>query len=182
MAARTALQICNEKARAVYENDLKIPLLQQICMIYNLSTREFASIFDISPDHAHRIMTHKVFPSMEVGIRIARYFEVEVEFLFGWRVDDFGSRRPLLIEDPESRKLYRLHEHHLEDRTEALVGEAVERGREDALRVALDEWECDTEAGRSPAPSVRPDPHPAGCDLLGGEGGTALSPAPTEET
>jgi hypothetical protein len=47
-------------------------------------------------------------PSLELAVRIGRYFEVNTDDLFAWRVADDGARRPLLIELPGTRKLLRL--------------------------------------------------------------------------
>lgn len=105
---KTRIQVCSEKARAVYANDLGTPLLQQLCLLHNLSIREFAEIFDISKSHAEDVIKERIFPPLAAAIAISRYFEVDVEFLFGWRVDDNGARRPLLIEVPGSKTLVRL--------------------------------------------------------------------------
>ena len=121
MDGKTALQVCNEKAKAVYENDLDMPLLQQICRLHNLSTQEFAEIFGISRAQAYKLLSHEDFPSLELGIQISRYFEVEVEWLFGWRVDDDGARRPLLIENPGTKILMRLKARNPEASVPALV-------------------------------------------------------------
>lgn len=84
-------------ARAVYEQCPR-PLLAQIAEIHGFSHRQFAAIFGISKSYAEELLNHKKYPDMELGIRIARYFEVTVEEMFGWRIDDDGMRRPLLIE------------------------------------------------------------------------------------
>jgi transcriptional regulator with XRE-family HTH domain len=121
MDGKTAIQVTSEKARAVYENDLGVPLLQELCYLHKVSTREFAEIFGISQDYAWKIIKHQVFPSLPVAIAIARYWEVDVEFLFGWRVDDAGARRPLLIELNGSKELVRLKAGDLGSRTKAIV-------------------------------------------------------------
>lgn len=105
---KTRIQVCSEKARAVYANDLGTPLLQQLCMLHNVSIREFAEIFGISKSHAEDVIKERIFPPLQAAIAISRYFEVDVEFLFGWRVDDNGTRRPLLIEVQGSKTLVRL--------------------------------------------------------------------------
>ena len=74
------------------------PLLSQLAALHQLSVREFAAIFGISKSYAEEILNHKKLPSLDLAIRIARYWEVSTDDLFGWRVDDDGSRRPLLIE------------------------------------------------------------------------------------
>ena len=102
---KTNIQTCNERARAVYEASGQPPFLQQLCQVHNVSLREFASIFGISKSHAGDVVAHKVYPSLELAVRIARYFECTVEELFGWRIDDDGARRPLLIEDPKTHKV-----------------------------------------------------------------------------
>lgn len=103
----TNLQIGIEKCRAVYEN-LARPLLSQLASVHNLTVREFASIFEISKSHAEEILNHKKLPALDLALRIARYWECSVEELFGWRVDDEGSRRPLLIELPGANQVVRL--------------------------------------------------------------------------
>lgn len=105
---KTNIQVCLEKARACYEASGQAPLLQQLCQVHNLSLREFASIFGISKSHAGDVVAHKVYPSLELAVRIARYWECTVEELFGWRIDDDGARRPLLIEDAKTHKVRRL--------------------------------------------------------------------------
>ena len=103
----TNLQIGIEQQRAVYEN-LARPLLSQLINIHNITFREFAEIFGISKSHSEEILNHRKFPALELALRISRYFECSVEELFGWRVDDDGSRRPLLIELPGTGTVVRL--------------------------------------------------------------------------
>jgi len=98
--ARTNLQISIEQQRAVY-SWLARPLLSQLCEVHGLSVRDMASIFGISKTFASEIMNHQKLPSLELGIRLARYFEVDVESLFGWMLDDDGCRRPLIVETPK---------------------------------------------------------------------------------
>lgn len=93
----TNLQITIERQRAVYESLAK-PLLYQMAMLHRLSIREFAAIFQISKGHAEAVLKHQVAPNLELAFRIARYFEVRVDDLFGWMFDDVGVRRPLLVE------------------------------------------------------------------------------------
>jgi transcriptional regulator with XRE-family HTH domain len=95
----TNVQETNQKQRAVYESLAK-PLLQQLAELHGLTIRDVAAVFRISKGHAEGILKHRVFPSLELAVRIARYFEVSVDELFAWRVDDSGERRPLLIELP----------------------------------------------------------------------------------
>lgn len=103
------LQLCIQKARYEYEGHGQPPLIEQLCLIHGVTQREFATIFGISKGHAEKVIKHQVFPSLELGIRIARYWECGVEELFGWRVDDDGSRRPLLIVDRKAKKVRRLN-------------------------------------------------------------------------
>lgn len=117
MEAKTNVQICSEKARAVYQAQGQPPLLAQIAAVHNLSYRDLASIFGVSKSLIEMIFRQERFPSLELGVRIARYFEVTVEELFGWRIDDDGKRRPLLIEDPETHQV-RILNH--EDRVGAI--------------------------------------------------------------
>ena len=88
-----------EKQRAEYAK-LGKPLLQYMAEVHQLTVRQFAEIFEISKSHASKVLSHEVFPSVELAVRIARYFETNVDELFGWRVDDEGSRRSLLVEIP----------------------------------------------------------------------------------
>jgi DNA-binding XRE family transcriptional regulator len=103
----TNLQLSIEHQRALY-GKLARPLLAQLAEIHGLSVRAFAEIFGISAAHSQELLTHKKFPSLELAVRISRYFEVNVEDLFGWRIDDDGSRRTLLIQLPGNRKPVRL--------------------------------------------------------------------------
>lgn len=96
---RTNLQVGLEKQRAVY-SWLKRPLLAQICQLHGLTIRDISTIFSISTGHAANILNHKALPDLPLAFRLARYFETDVESLFGWLVDDDGSRRPLVIEVP----------------------------------------------------------------------------------
>lgn len=91
------VQQANEKQRAVYDL-CPLPLLSQLASLHRISVRDFAAIFGISKSHAEELLNHKKLPSLELAIRIARYWEVTVDDLFGWRVDDDGARRPLVIE------------------------------------------------------------------------------------
>ena len=83
--------------------------MKQICQVHGLTIREFARIFEMSKSHAEDIWSHKRFPSLVEAVKIARYFEVAVEELFGWRIDDEGERRPLLVQDPKTGKVVRLN-------------------------------------------------------------------------
>lgn len=83
--------------------------MKQICQVHGLTLREFARIFEMSKSHAEDIWNQVRFPSLPEAIQIARYFEVTVEELFGWRLDDKGDRRPLLVEDPRTGKVVRLN-------------------------------------------------------------------------
>lgn len=78
------------------------PLLAQLAEIHDISVRDFARIFGISKSYAEEILNHKKFPSLELGIRIARYYECDTDELFGWRIDDDGVRRPLVVKLPWS--------------------------------------------------------------------------------
>ena len=100
------LQLCIERARQQYS---AAPLMEQLCQIHGISQREFATIFGISKGHAEAIVKERVLPSLELGVRIARYWECTVEELFGWRIDDGGERRPLLILDRQTGEARRLN-------------------------------------------------------------------------
>ena len=128
---KTNVQVTSEKCRAIYEVEGVPPLLQQISQLHRLTIREFAAIFGISKDYSEKIIKHRVFPTLELAFRISRYFEVTVEELFGWRVDDDGKRRPLLTVDPKTGKAFRLLESKKEHETMALVHERL---KEQGLR------------------------------------------------
>jgi transcriptional regulator with XRE-family HTH domain len=93
---KTNLQIGVEKQRAVYTS-LPVPLLAQLADLHGITVREFATIFGISKSLAWEILNHRKLPSLDLAIRIARYWECTTDELFGWMVDDTGDRRPLLI-------------------------------------------------------------------------------------
>ena len=93
----SALQVGIEKQRAVYENMPK-PLLAQLAEVHQLTVRDIGEIFGISKSYAADILQHRRFPPLELAFRLARYFEVTVEELFGWRLSDDGMRRPLLVD------------------------------------------------------------------------------------
>lgn len=110
----TNVQAVNAKQRAVYES-LGKPLLQQLAELHGITIRDFARIFQVSKGHSESILKHKVFPSLDLAVRIARYFETTVDELFAWRVDDSGDRRPLLIELPNQKSPIRLSHRHKRD-------------------------------------------------------------------
>jgi plasmid maintenance system antidote protein VapI len=107
---KTNVQSIIENQRSFYEN-LGRPLLQYVLEVYGLSIRDFAGIFSISLSHAEDIVKHRVFPSLELAIRIARYWECSTDDLFAWRVDDDGGRYPLLISLPGREGSIRLSTH-----------------------------------------------------------------------
>lgn len=121
----TNLQIGLEKQRSVYDN-LARPLLSQLVHVHNITIREFAEIFGISKSFCEDILNHKKFPNLELGLRISRYFDCSIEELFGWRVDDDGCRRPLLIELPGTGTVVRLSSR---DRTHDALPLVVEVAR-----------------------------------------------------
>jgi transcriptional regulator with XRE-family HTH domain len=117
----TNLQIGIEQQRALYDY-MPRPLLSQLAELHRISVRDFAAIFGISKSHAEEILNHKKLPALELAIRVARYWECSVEDLFGWRVDDEGSRRPLLIELPSTGgKTIRLNNRKRGDDTATLI-------------------------------------------------------------
>jgi DNA-binding XRE family transcriptional regulator len=123
---KSEIQVVSEKARALYGIAGSPVLLQQITQVYRITIREFASIFNISKAHAEDIIKHRKLPSLPLAVEICRYFEVTVEELFAWRVDDDGKRRPLIAEDPKTGMAYRLSESNLSHRTMALVEKRLE--------------------------------------------------------
>ena len=66
--------------------------------MHGLTIREFAEVFEISKNHAEAVLKHRTSPSLELAFQIARYFDLKVDELFGWMVDDTGNRRPLVLE------------------------------------------------------------------------------------
>jgi DNA-binding XRE family transcriptional regulator len=118
---KTELQVVIEKQRAIYDVQGIPPFLQQVCQMYRITIREFASIFGISKAHSENIIKQRKFPDLPLALSITRYFGCTVEELFGWRIDDDGKRRPLLIEDPRTGQAYRLSEVKKQDRTMSLM-------------------------------------------------------------
>jgi transcriptional regulator with XRE-family HTH domain len=106
MAGKSNVQTAIERAREKYGEDP--PLLQRVCLVHGISVRDFAAIFKISKTHAAEIIAHRKLPDLELAVRISRYWEVEVEELFGWRIDDDGARRPLLVIDPSTGQVRKL--------------------------------------------------------------------------
>lgn len=103
MAGKSNIQVTIEKAREFYGDS---PLLARMASAHQITLRDFASIFGISKSLAGQVLNHETFPKLELAVRIARYFEVTVEELFGWRINDDGKRRPLLVIDQgQVRKL-----------------------------------------------------------------------------
>jgi transcriptional regulator with XRE-family HTH domain len=88
-----------EKQRTA-QGSLAEPLLYQWAKLYSLSIRDFAAVFGISRGHAEDVLKHRRMPSLELAFRIARYFEVRVDELFGWMIDDTGERCSLLLDLP----------------------------------------------------------------------------------
>lgn len=105
--------------------ELNKPLLAQLADLHQLSIRDFAAIFGISKSHAQEILSHETMPSLELAIRISRYWECSVEELFGWRVDDEGERRPLLVALPGTNQLVRLSSRNREHDSLALIQAVV---------------------------------------------------------
>jgi transcriptional regulator with XRE-family HTH domain len=105
MAGSSNIQHCNEKAREFYGDS---PLLQRICTAHGITLRDFAAIFGIGKSLAGEILNHQTLPKLELAVQIARYFECTVEELFGWRIDDDGKRRPLLVIDQETGQVMKL--------------------------------------------------------------------------
>jgi DNA-binding XRE family transcriptional regulator len=103
----TGLQQTIERQRTEYER-LGKPLLQYLVELHGLSVRKFAEVFSISKGHSEDLIKQRVLPSLELAVRIARYFETNVDDLFAWRVDDTGDRRPLLVEIPGTDGVIRL--------------------------------------------------------------------------
>ena len=95
----TNIQSVIERQRTEYDL-LGKPLLQYMAEIHGLSVRKFAEVFGISNGYAHEILTHRTLPSLELAVRIARYWRASVDELFGWRIDDTGDRSPLVAEVP----------------------------------------------------------------------------------
>jgi transcriptional regulator with XRE-family HTH domain len=93
----TNIQPVIERQRVVYES-LARPLLAQMAELHGISIRDFGQMFGISKTYAAEILNHEKLPNLDLAIRMARYWETTIEELFGWRVDDDGSRRPLVVD------------------------------------------------------------------------------------
>jgi DNA-binding XRE family transcriptional regulator len=104
---KSNIQVVIEKRREFYSS-LGKPLLQYLAELHDISIRDFAKVFGISNGHSEAILKHRVFPNFELAVRIARYFDCTTDDLFAWRVDDDGSRRPLLIVLPGKKGHFRL--------------------------------------------------------------------------
>lgn len=144
---KSNVQVVIEQLRAKYA-EIPRPFLSQVCLIYNLSVRDFAGIFGISKTHAADIIQQRKMPSLELGIRIARYLEVSVEELFGWRVDDDGSRRPLAIDLRSQRRRIVLKAKHKDHGTMSLINAVAEAFRElNAKYVEYQKQEAENAAG-----------------------------------
>lgn len=139
---KTNLQITVERERAVYTS-MPRPLLSQLCRIHGLSVRDFASIFQISKSHAEEVLNHKKYPSLDLAFKIARYWETDVDTLFGWMFDDDGQRRPLVVEIPGGKgEVWRLSTHNPIHKTIPLVKYIAKRLRE----MEEEEKKCSTSA------------------------------------
>lgn len=106
--SKTNVQVIVERQRALYEGEGLPTFLEQLIQVHQISIRDYAEIFGISKSHAENVLKHKVMPSLELGVRMARYWECAVEDLFGWRIDDDGARRPLLVAIPGTTQVVRL--------------------------------------------------------------------------
>lgn len=126
---RTYVQSIIEGVREFY-GTLRMPLLAQLAKIHGLSVRDLAAIWGISKSHASDILSHKKVPDLELAFRIARYFEVTVDDLFGMRFDDDGSRRPLVMIGPD-RKLIQLSHNNRKHSALWLAGDEVDKIREE---------------------------------------------------
>lgn len=102
---QTNIQRWIKQERAAYST-LRKPLLAQLAQLHGISVRDFAAIFKVSKSNAQEILAHRKDPPLGLAFQVARYFEVTVDELFGWKYDDAGDRRPLVIE--VGRKLVRL--------------------------------------------------------------------------
>jgi transcriptional regulator with XRE-family HTH domain len=124
---RTNVQIGIERQRAVYE--MPRTLLAQLAEVHSISVRDFAKIFGISKSYAEEILNHKKMPSLELGIRIARYYELSTDELFSWRVDDDGARRPLVVRLPGSETYMTLNASNRNHSALALLATLAEKVR-----------------------------------------------------
>lgn len=122
----TNLQSALEDQRAVYAR-LKGTLLQQLMQFHGLSIRDFASIFHVSKGHAESILKDRCFPALPLALAISRYFECSVEELFGWRVDDSGDRRPLVVDLGNGEAV-------------RIQARKVVHGAMDLVRLVAEEW------------------------------------------
>jgi DNA-binding XRE family transcriptional regulator len=129
----TALQIGIEKQRAVYA-ELRRPVLSQLMEMHRVTIREFAEMMGISPSYCEEIVNEKKFPKLVVALRMCRYWEVTVEELFGWWLDDDGQRRPFVIELPKTGQVIRLNARNKGDETMELVAHVAKILRERRLK------------------------------------------------
>jgi DNA-binding XRE family transcriptional regulator len=94
--AKSNIQTASEQQRAIYSS-LRMTLLAQLLNVHCVTVRDFAAIFGVSKSHAADIVAHRKLPDLELAFRLARYFECTVDELFGWRIEDTGERRPLVV-------------------------------------------------------------------------------------
>jgi transcriptional regulator with XRE-family HTH domain len=118
----TALQVDLERKREVYGH-LQKPLIAQLCFLFGLTVRDVAEIFGISKSHAAEVLNHEKFPSLDVALRMARYWEVSCEDLWGWMLDDTGERRPLVVEF--EKRLIRLSSRDPHHQTMQIIEDVV---------------------------------------------------------
>lgn len=90
--------------RAIYYS-LPRPLLSQLAQLHGVTVREFAALINVSKSNAQEILAHRKDPTLYLAFKIARYYEVTVDELFGWKYGDDGDRRPLVIELGDKRVL-----------------------------------------------------------------------------
>jgi transcriptional regulator with XRE-family HTH domain len=136
-APRSNLQINTERQRALYLY-LEPPLIAQLAKVHGLTVRDFAAIFGMGKSLAAQILNMTKYPDMVLALRIARYFEVTVDELWGWLVNDLGARRPLVIELPGTKRLLRLRAGVKAHGALALVAAMAEQMRREDDEVAGD--------------------------------------------
>lgn len=104
-------------------------MLSQLAEVHKISVRDFAGIFGISKSHAEEILNHRKFPSLELAVRISRYWGCTVDDLFGWRVDDDGARRPLIVDVGDGQRI-RVNSTHRYDDITVLIKDVAETFRD----------------------------------------------------
>lgn len=170
---KSNIQAAQEQQRAVYSY-LRMPLLTQILNVHCLTIRDFAAIFGVSKSHAADVVSHRKLPDLELAFKVARYFECTVDELFGWRIEDTGERRPLIVVwgFGKNKKLVRLKSDLKSDSALGIVAAVADNMRayqEEQAREKLHRDRSGTDGGGSGDPRERDQVYGRSGDA--GEGG-----------